>query len=99
MALSFLRAGLVEESETIVNAIRKSFVPSSVSNEIQAIPYTANPGTNFETSLLWEHSDKVPAISPNAWYLFAEKGFDPFQSGGEKDIPQELKFWDVPQID
>ncbi len=99
MALAFRTGGHMGESEEILNTLKKSFVPSTLLKDVQAIPYTVNYGTNFESSLLWDHSDKTPAVSPNAWFLFAEAGFNPFAMGRQKEIPQEMKFWSSLAID
>ncbi len=93
MAVAYQSAGQFTQTGKILNDLRNSFVPSSKTTHLKALPYASNEGTNFETSLLWDHSDSTPAVSPNVWYLFAKTGYNPFQTSAKKSIPSRLKFW------
>jgi hypothetical protein len=93
MALAYKVGGMKKEAKSILNNLEKTFIPSVMMNNVTAIPYATNQGTSFETSNLYDNSCKVPALSPNVWYIFAKSAFNPFQLGKNKKIPAELKFW------
>lgn len=98
MALAYQSAEQYAQTGKILNDLANSFVLSSKTTYLKALPYASNEGTNFETSLLWDHSDSTPAISPNVWYLFAKTGYNPFDTSAKKSIPSRLKFWKEDQV-
>jgi len=93
MALAYKVSGMNKEANSILSNLEKTFIPSVMTKNVNAIPYATNQGTSFETSNLWDNSYKVPALSSNVWYVFAKANFNPFQLGKNKKIPAELQFW------
>ncbi|WP_445383218.1 hypothetical protein [Robiginitalea sp. IMCC43444] len=79
MALAYRYSGMSEAYEMAVGELEKSFVSKQDGSGLQGLPYTANHGTNFGATPLWDHADEKGAVSSTAWYLFAKSGFNPLQ--------------------
>lgn len=93
MAFAFQLAGTQTVADGLLAEIEKTLIASSSLDGASGIPYTTNHGTSYGATLLWDHADMAPALSSNAWYLFAKLNFDPFAVQREKDIPPSDKFW------
>jgi hypothetical protein len=93
MAVAFKSMGYTEKSDFLIKELEKSFIPSTISENIKGVPYSANHGTSYGTSVLWDHVDINPALSSTIWYLFSKAGFNPLELGKGKQIPEANKFW------
>lgn len=93
MAVAFNQINRNDLSENIVNNIEKTILQSSISDNSNGIPYTANFGTSYGKGNLWDHSDITPALSSTLWYYFAKTNFNPLQNGQKQMIPEVDKFW------
>ena len=88
MALALQVAGQEGPYRRLLKSLEQSAVPSGLHPELKALPYAANPGSNFGREPLWQHADQKPAMSATVWYLFARNHFNPFNLGeGPKPMP------------
>lgn len=93
MAVALQTNGSINRSNEIVAQIEKSFIQSVASENAKGIPYAANHGTSYGSSILWNHADLAPALSSTIWYQFAKMGFNPLLLGRDKNLPDSDKFW------
>ena len=93
MAVAFNGIQRFDLSEKIIENIEKSIIQSPNSGDSKGIPYTANFGTSYGESELWDHADITPALSSTLWYYFAKTGFNPLEGKQKTLIPEEDKFW------
>jgi len=77
----------------LIFELEKSFINSPSISDSKGIPYTCNHGTSYGTNLLWNHAYLTPALSATAWYIFAKIGFNPLETGEQKEIPVLESFW------
>lgn len=77
MALAYKYSGMQDAYEMAIGELEKSFVPKQDNSGLEGLPYTANQGTNFGATPLWDHANQKGAVSSTAWYLFAKSGFNP----------------------
>ena len=81
MALALQVAGQEGPYRRLLKSLELSAIPSLLHPGLNALPYAANPGSNFGRELLWQHADQKPAMSATVWYLFARNHFNPFDLG------------------
>ncbi len=93
MAVAFNSIQRFDLSEKIIENIEKTIIQSPNSGDAKGIPYTANFGTSYGESELWDHADITPALSSTLWYYFAKTGFNPLEGEQKTLIPEEDKFW------
>lgn len=93
MALAFKVAGLIQESDYYLSEMEKILFRSSVFENSYGFPYATNIGTSYGSGALWSGADTNIAVSGGAWYLFAKYGFNPFDVGRNKSIPEADMFW------
>jgi len=93
MALAFRKSGMEQAGLDLLREIRKTRISSKSSKNAGGIPYAANQGSTYGAGKLWEHADIKAAISPSAWYIFAQSNFNPFDLNGQKEIPKADQFW------
>ena len=93
MAVAFGIAGMFSEKAYYLTEIEKVLIQSTNYSNASGFPYASNPGTSYGADILWSGADTKIAISGGAWYLFAMKGFNPFEVGRGKNIPQADMFW------
>jgi len=96
MAVAFYEANMPEQAEILLKEIEKTMIPGS-KTRAKGIPYTANFGTTYGATDLWDHADTTPALSSGIWYVFAKTGLNPFALGKNKNIPQVDMFWNAPE--
>lgn len=97
MAVAFNGIGRFDKSEELITTLEKTVLNSTIIENAQGIPYVANHGTSYGTSLLWDHADITPALSSTIWYSFAKLRFNPLHLGRKANIPEADKFW-IPSI-
>jgi len=93
MSVAYKHAGNILKANELLLELEKTFISSTLTSGAAGLPYTSNPGTTFGSNLLWDHADITPALSSTAWYLFAKQGYNPFELGKAKNIPEADKFW------
>ncbi|MEM8929298.1 MAG: hypothetical protein AAGC45_13955, partial [Bacteroidota bacterium] len=93
MALAFKVAGLQKEAGFYLSEMEKVYVESEKFKNAIGFPYVSNEGTSYGPEALWEGASTKPAISSAAWFLFAKKGFNPFEIERNKGVPYSKKFW------
>lgn len=81
MALAFGVTGQEEAWRELLVQLDRAAIPSILFPDLQALPYAANPGSNFGRDTLWPHADQKPAISATVWHLFARRRYNPFDLG------------------
>lgn len=93
MALAYRVAGQEAASEELLQHLEIATVASELFPGLQALPYAANPGSNFGRHPLWTHADQKPAVSATVWFFFAQQGFNPFDLGeGPKPMPGDIAY-------
>ncbi|MDC6387495.1 hypothetical protein PP182_02290 [Maribacter sp. PR1] len=93
MAVAFNGIQRFDLSKKIIDNLEKTIINSTITQNSKGLPYTANYGTSYGESMLWDHTDITPALSATIWYSFAKTGFNPFQLDQKSMIPEEDKFW------
>lgn len=93
MAVAFNEIQRSDLSENILNNLEKTFINSTITQNAKGLPYTANYGTSYGASMLWDHTDITPALSSTIWYSFAKTSFNPLKLDEKNMIPEEDKFW------
>lgn len=93
MAVAHKISGNDFSANELIVELEKSFINSPSFSDSKGIPYSSNHGTTYGTSLLWDHADLTPALSATAWYIFAKIGFNPLETGEQKEIPVIESFW------
>ncbi|MGD1946305.1 MAG: hypothetical protein ACFB0A_08615 [Croceivirga sp.] len=93
MALAYKIGGVDSEADFYLKEMEKVLIKSILYENAAGFPYAANSGTSYGSEMLWEGADINLVISTGAWYIFAQKGFNPFEVERKKGIPQDKKFW------
>ncbi len=93
MAVAHKISGNDFSANELIVELEKSFINSPSFSDSKGIPYSSNHGTTYGTSLLWDHADLTPALSATVWYIFAKIGFNPLETGEQKEIPVIESFW------
>ena len=93
MAVAHKISGNDFSANELIVELEKSFINSPSFSDSKGIPYSSNHGTTYGTNLLWDHADLTPALSATAWYIFAKIGFNPLETGEQKEIPVIESFW------
>lgn len=87
----------VSNNEAIANnlilQLEKTIMNSTTSSNSKGLPYTANHGTTFGATSLWDHADLTPTLSTTAWFIFSKMKINPLEHGLKKDIPNQDSFW------
>lgn len=93
MAVAFQTLKNEENAEKIITELEKSLINSTAIETAKGLPYTANHGTSFGSTALWDHADLTPTISTTAWYIFSRIKANPMALGLNKEIPAKDSFW------
>ncbi len=93
IALAFQKANKTTEANNLIEEIKKSQIEGLQKNSAMGVPYATNQGTNYGTSMLWDHATNRPALSSSIWYVFSSMKYNPLEIESYKNIPQEDKFW------
>ena len=93
MGLAFHKAGVYNQQERLLHTLEKMISTEENSTNPQGLPYVSNPGSCYGAEPLWDHADKKATLSSSCWYLFNKMGYNPFDIGQEKSIPESDKFW------
>lgn len=93
MAVAHKISGNDFSANELIVELEKSFINSPSFSDSKGIPYSSNHGTTYGTNQLWDHADLTPALSATVWYIFAKIGFNPLETGEQKEIPVIESFW------
>lgn len=85
--------GDVGLADYYLDEMKKAMISSSTNEQNKGFPYASNMGTAYGSDPYWEGADNEMAVSPDIWYLFAKRGFNPFAVERNKPIPTEDRFW------
>ncbi len=93
MGLAFYKAGVYRQQSRLLETLEKMVGTDENNIKPQGLPYVSNPGSSYGAEPLWDHADKKAALSSSCWYLFNKMGYNPFELGQAKQIPESDKFW------
>ena len=93
MGLAFYQAGEYNQQDRLIDSLEKMAIIDENNINFQGLPYVSNPGSCYGAEPLWDHADKKATLSSSCWYLFNKIGYNPFNIGETKHIPESGKFW------
>jgi hypothetical protein len=93
MAVAYRLAGNESKAGYYLAEAEKELLPGTLDPSARGLPYGTNPGTAYADDVLAPNMIDRPWVSGSAWYLFAQKGYNPFAYARARGIPAADQFW------